>query len=157
MFGQTENPADQFSKFWSDAMTRMSGSGTPNPFQSANQDAVKQMRQAFFDSWAKSCEEFMASETFLKAMKKSMDDGLVFKQQMNEFMTKALHGANMPSRQDTDSILQALRSMESRVLESVEDVSRRVTAVEKRVATVESAKGSSSGKQKVSSPEKGNV
>lgn len=132
MFGQTDNPTDQFSKFWSDAMSRMAGTSAPNPFQNSNEDVVKQMRQAFFDSWAKSCEEFMGSETFLKAMKKSMDDGLVFKQQVNEFMTKALHGASMPSRQDMNSVLEALRSMESRVLESVEEVTRRVVAVEQR-------------------------
>ncbi len=49
MFGQTEKPADQFSAFWSDAMSRMTGTGTPNPFQSFSEDSVKQMRRAFFD------------------------------------------------------------------------------------------------------------
>jgi len=154
MFGQTDTPADQFSKFWSDAMSRMAGAGVPNPFQSTNDDVMKQMRRAFFDSWAKSCEEFMGSEAFLVSMKKSMDDGLVFKQQINEFMTKALHGASMPSRQDMDSILQALKSMESRVLESVEEVTRRVIEIEKRVAAVESTKGRS-GAKKSSASKKG--
>ncbi len=81
-------------------------------------------------------------------MKKSMNDGLLFKQQVNEFMTKALHGANIPSRQDTDSILDVLRSMEERVLSSVEEVTKRVMTLEQRVAAVETAKGSSKGSRK---------
>ncbi len=129
------NPADQFSQFWFDMMSKMgAGAFTPPRTSSPTDDMMKQMRQAFFDSWAKYCEEFMRSEQFLSMMKKSMDGALAFRTQLNEFMTKALHEKQMPARSDTDSILLVLRSLEERVLDRIEKLSDRVGNLETRTS-----------------------
>lgn len=91
---------------------------------------MKRMRQAFFDAWAKHCDEFLRSDAFLDVLKKSMDSALAFKQELNEFLTKALHDQQMPARSDTDSILLVLRSMEDRVLERMDRLAHRVEALE---------------------------
>jgi len=121
---------DPFSRFWVDLMSKMSGTPfAPTPAQMQD-DTMKRMRQAFFDAWAKHCDEFLRSDAFLDVLKKSMDSALAFKQELNEFMTKALHEKQMPARSDTDSILLVLRSMEDRVLERIDRLSDRVDALE---------------------------
>ena len=121
---------DPFSRFWLDLMSKMSGAPFAPTAAQMQDDTMKRMRQAFFDAWAKHCDEFLRSEAFLDVLKKSMDSALAFKQELNEFLTKALHDQQMPARSDTDSILVVLRSMEDRVLERIDRLSRRVDALE---------------------------
>lgn len=124
---ETNNP---FAKFWTDMATQMMG----QPAQPAPGDArdamFRQMRQAFFDAWARSCDEFLSSDMFLESMKKSMDASLAFRQQMNEFFAKALHETQSPTRSDTDSILLVLHGLEDRLLARIEDLSQRVAGLE---------------------------
>jgi hypothetical protein len=105
----------------------------------------KQMRQAFFDAWAQYCDEFMRSDAYLQAMKKAMDGALAFKQQVNDFLTKALHESQVPARSDTDSILLVLRSLEERMLARMDEITRRVDSLSREVAMVRSAANASRG------------
>lgn len=133
MASNNNGPSDPFTKFWSDWMSQMGAMGMQQPAAPARDQAMKQMRQAFFDAWAQHCDEFMRSEMFLDAMKRSMDSALAFKQQMNEFFTKALHEGQAPARTDTDSIMLVLRSFEERVLNRIDDLAQRVTNLEAHV------------------------
>ena len=122
--------ADPFTKFWTDCVSKMTGAGfAPNPPQ-VSDDAIKQMRRAFFDAWAHHCDELMRSPAFLDGMKKSMDGALAFREQLNQFMTKALHGAQAPARSDTDSIMLVLRSLEERVLDRLDRLEQRVASID---------------------------
>jgi hypothetical protein len=122
--------ADPFTKFWTDCVSQMTGAGSaPNP-PKVSDDAMKQMRRAFFDAWAHHCDEFMRSPAFLDGMKKAMDGALAFREQLNEFMTRALHEAQAPARSDTDSIMLVLRSLEERVLDRLERLEQRVASID---------------------------
>jgi len=134
---------DPFSRFWMDLMSKMSGTPFAPTASQLQDDTMRRMRQAFFDAWAQHCDEFLRSDAFLEVMKKSMDSALAFKQELNEFMTKALHDQQMPARSDTDSILVVLRSLEDRVLERIDRLSHRVDALESTVsgASPEAATG----------------
>lgn len=133
MAANNNGPADPFTKFWSDWMSQMGAMGMPQPAAPARDQAMKHMRQAFFDAWAQHCDEFMRSEMFLDTMKRSMDSALGFKQQMNEFLTRVLHESQAPARTDTDSIMLVLRSFEERVLNRIDDLGQRVTNLEAHV------------------------
>jgi hypothetical protein len=122
------------------------------PAAPPQEEMLKQMRQAFFDAWAKYCDEFLRSPAYLEAMKKSMDGALAFKQQVNEFLTRALHESQAPARSDTDSILLVLRSLEERVLGRIEDLNRRVEQVAERVNVLSKAKGDSSAVSRGTAP-----
>ena len=122
--------ADPFTMFWSDWMAKMTGMGAPAASAPMQEQVMKQMRQAFFDAWAQHCDEFMRSEMFLDAMKRSMDSSLAFRQQLNEFFTRTLHEGQAPARSDTDSIMLVLRSFEERVLNRIDDLAERVTDLE---------------------------
>lgn len=129
--GAAGQAADAFTKFWTDAMGRMASSAG-SMFGASQEEMGRQMRQAFFESWERHCEEFMKSQSFLDSMKKSLDQAVAFREQMNQFLTKSLNVYQMPSQEDTDSILLAVRRLEDRVLKRVDDLSRRVEAMETR-------------------------
>ena len=68
--GSPGQAADVFTKFWTDAMSRVGAAGGTT-FAASGEEVSKQMRQAFFDAWERQCEEYMKSEAFLKTMKQS--------------------------------------------------------------------------------------
>jgi len=127
------NPADAFSRFWGEAMSRAMGAGGWQPQTPSREDAMRQMRQAFLDAWEHHCIELMSSEAFLDLMRKSMDNALLFKTQMNQLVAKVIQDSPIPSKDDTDSILQVLRSIEGRVLDRMEELTERLDAIEARV------------------------
>lgn len=140
--------ADAWMKFWSDAMGKMSGmAGMPampgmpaapgveacaSAFSQAYSPAemVTKMQQAFLEAWAKSLDQYMRSETFLAMMKKSMENALAMRQQMDDLLRKTLHMGQSPSRADTSDIMQFLHSFEDRVLDQLTVLTRRVDEVE---------------------------
>src|SRR5262245_11008923 len=113
-FGASPDP---FTKFWTDCASKMMSAGFAPTNASFSEEALKQIRRAFFVAWAHACDEFIRSPAVLEGMKKAMDGALAFREQLNEFMTRALHEAQVPARSDTDSIMLVLRSLEERVLE----------------------------------------
>lgn len=126
------SPMDPFTQLWTEMLGRMSQAGMQA--QAATQEEMgKHVRQAFFDAWAKSCEDFMRSDVFLEGMRKSMEGALAFKQQMDEMVRKAMGESPLPSRDDTESIIMAVRRLEERVLDRLEELSERVEALEDHV------------------------
>jgi hypothetical protein len=148
---------DPFSRFWVDLISKMStaGFGAAAPAPPPHEDTFRRMRQAYFDAWAKHCDEVLHSPAFLDMMKKSLDNALAFKQELNEYLTKALHENQMPARSDTDSILLVLRSLEDRVLDRLDRLTGRVENLEEAVggAAVEKPEGPSRAAKR---PMKGN-
>lgn len=145
-FGST---ADPFTRFWTDCVSKMSGAGFAQSPPNLSDDAMKQMRRAFFDAWAGHCDEFMRSPAFLDGMKKSMDGALAFREQVNEFMTRALHEAQVPARTDTDAIMLVLRSMEERVLDRLDRLEERVSALDGVAEPSKHAGSPASGRSRV--------
>ncbi len=124
--------ADPLTQFWADMMSGASAAGMGQAFQPTGQeDSKKQMRRAFLDAWAKSCDEFMRSDQFLDMMKRSMDNSLAFREQMNQFLGQTLQSGQIPSREDTDTILLAVRTLEERVVDGLETLSQRVDQLER--------------------------
>lgn len=132
MRSDSEGTSDPFSKFWLDMMGQMANAAMPKTSASPQEEAMKKMRQAFFDAWERHCVEVMGSDAFLDMMKQSMDNALAFRQHMNTFLEKAVSESQIPTRGDTDAIVQVLRSLEERVLDRLEDLSRRVDRLEAR-------------------------
>lgn len=145
MSGGGSKTTDIFTQFWSDVVGKMAGNGFGMPFanNAQTQDAaMKAMRQAFFDAWQQHCEDFMRSDAFLGAMKQSMDSALSFREQFNAFLQKAWQDSQVPTRQDTDTILQVLRGLEERVLDQMSDINRRVHSLEDKMDSHSSGENS---------------
>lgn len=146
--------SDLWVKAWADMMSQvMSGQAAqgskPSGFAPPS-DAARQMRDAFLEAWGRQCEEFMKTDAFMDMMKKTMDQSLAFRQQMNQFLQKGLQTAQAPSRADTGDIMQFLHSFEERVLDQLDHLTKRVDAMEARndKAAADRAKGRSASSAK---------
>lgn len=129
-----QNGADPFAKFWGDVMGRMGAANMASAFGGGSpEDAMKNMRRAFFDAWGEHAEEFMQSDAFLDMMRQSMENALAMRQHMNEFMKSALGETPLPSRDDVESVLMAVRGLENRVLKEVERLGSRMDDLEERL------------------------
>ncbi len=124
---------DVWMKMWSDMMSQAASAAARSvtPPAQPPPDPARQMREAFFASWAKYCEEFMRSEPFLDMMKHSIENSLAVRQQMSQFLRKGLQESQVSSRGDSEDILRMLHSVEDRVLDRLEDLTRRVEAMER--------------------------
>ncbi|HPF40101.1 MAG TPA: hypothetical protein P5081_05730 [Phycisphaerae bacterium] len=136
------NPADQFTKFWTDMMAQMgqaaAHSGMPgvagNGRESAPAytDAAKAMQRAFFDSMAKYFDEFMRSEQFLEQMKQTMEQSIAMKKMMDDFLIKAQTSLQSPVRGDVEDLAHLLRGIEERLFDRLDKLEEKVAAVEER-------------------------
>lgn len=125
---------DPFSAFWSAFATKSPFDMMADQSAEVRDEMLGRMRQAFFDAWERHCIEFMGSEQFLEAMKQAMDGALTFRKQMNDFLTRSMRDAQIPTKQDSDSIVEILRGLEEGLTHRLEDISRRVAALETKVA-----------------------
>lgn len=132
---------DPFAAFWQDAMANSPFGMMGKPPADADDEMFKRMRQSFFDAWEKHCVEFMGSEQFLSAMKQSMDTAVAFRKQLNEFLTRTMSQAQIPTKADNDTIVEILRGIEESMTKRLDDISRRV-------AVLESAGENTPGKKK---------
>jgi hypothetical protein len=105
------DPADAFTSFWSEVFGKMSGSGMGSAFGPTQEETNRVMRGM---------------------MKKSMDNAVAFRQQLNELLSKTLEHSQIPTRGDTDSILLAVRHFEQRVLDRLDALAQRVEELERR-------------------------
>lgn len=140
--------ADPFTKFWTEFWGKLSECGSAPASPSA--DVMNQMRRVFFDAMARQADEFMRSEAFLAAMKQAMDSSLAWQQSLNQFLSKGLQTAQMPSRVDADHMAVLVRGMEERVLARLEELSQRVGRLERAETGGASSAGKSAGAGKKS-------
>lgn len=127
-----QNPADPFTKAWSDFMGRMSAAmGQPVQQPSSWPDEnVKQMQRTFFDAMAKQADEYLRSPQFLGMMKQMMDQSIAFKQQLDRFITEAYRGAQAPAQADLQDLAGTLRGIEERLMTRIEALERRLEDAE---------------------------
>lgn len=129
-FDGFQQQSDPFTKFWTEFMANSPMAGMMPPSAGAREDMMKKMRAAFFQSWGKYCEDFMASEQFLQLMKQQMDNALTMRSQINDFLAKAADQSPMAAKSDTEAIVLAIKSMDQRVGKQLAELSQRVSALE---------------------------
>jgi len=100
-------------------------------------DAMREMRAGMLKILTQSWEDFVRSPQFLEYMKKGMDGALDFKKLSSDFFTRGHHTTETPAREDIDGILLAIRHMERRLLDRVEEVDSNVSGLGRRLDEVE--------------------
>jgi hypothetical protein len=106
-------PADPFTQFWNDLMSRM-GMGAQPARPSAN-DAMKQMQRVFLDALAKYCDDFMRSPAFLDMVKRQMESALSFQQQVNQFLTQAQRSGQPAAQTEAADLVELARGFRNRI------------------------------------------
>lgn len=146
-FNQAFNQASAFQKMWTDSFLQMadvwssSSPGKPPP------ESIREMRAGMLKVLTESWDEFMRSPQFMEGIKTSMDGILSARKMAAEAMTRGHHEAQAPAREDINGILLAIRHMERRLLDRIEEVETGVMAVGKRIDSLETKSGAA-GKPK---------
>lgn len=132
--------ANPYTQFWSDMMGGMAAPGMTAP--PASQEMLEQMRKTFFDVLSNNADEFLRSEQFLTAMKRSVDGSLAFRKQINEFLSKSLESLQMPSSADVEEVVQLVRSMDQRISDKLEEITERMERLEQSLDRSSTVTGS---------------
>src|SRR5437762_7427964 len=137
MSENTEQITEQMSKFqkiWMETFSRMAQSAFTFSPDSAPPEMIRQMRSGIFQALAQSWDEYLRSPQFLEGMKQWMDNAILFRKMSNDFFTKARHETQDIAREDVDSVMLAVRHMEKRILDRLEDLTARVDALDRAKA-----------------------
>jgi hypothetical protein len=135
----TKHMAEQwsaFQKIWGETFNKLMQLGFTFSPESAPPEFMRQMRSGIFQALAQSWDHFLRSPQFMEAMKQHMDNAIAFRRMSSDFFNKVRHETQSTTRDDIDSVMLAVRHMESRVLDRVEELAAQVDAVNKRLDAV---------------------
>jgi len=140
-------PVDPITGFWRDVWARSAAAGANMPgvpgmpmdpsataqaFMSP--EAMKRMQAAFYDAMAQYAEQYMRTPQFLESMKKSMDQAMQLRQQMDGFlksnMASAFESATGGSHAE---ILGAIRQSTAQLQSQIAKIDERVSDLESAV------------------------
>jgi len=136
MSDTTDNVNEQMEKFqkiWMETFSRMSQSAFTFSPESAPPEMLRQMRSGIFQALAQSWDEYLRSPQFMEGMKQWMDSAIFFRKMTDDLLTKARHETQDIAREDIDSIMLAVRHMETRILDRMEELSARIDKVSEQV------------------------
>jgi hypothetical protein len=126
-----------FQKIWGETFSKLMQLGFTFSPDSAPPEFIRQMRSGIFQALAQSWDHFLRSPQFLEGMKHWMDNALAFRKMSADFFNKVRHETQTTSREDIDSVMLAVRHMETRVLDRVEELAAQVEEVSKRLNSAE--------------------
>ncbi len=131
-FEKTAEQAAAFQKMWLEAVSKMMQSAFTFSPNSPPPEVLRQIRSGIFQALGETWEEFMRSPQFLEGMRQWMDSAVTFRQMTNDFLANVRSEMQGTSRGDIDTVMLAIRHMEKRVLDRVEELSAEVEELKKR-------------------------
>jgi hypothetical protein len=117
---------EAFQKVWADTFNKMLQVGMTFSPESTPPEYLKQMRASIFQAMAQSWEEFLRSPQFLDGMKQWMESAIAFRKLNTDTMTRLHEEMRTPSSDDIDAVLVAMRHMEQRMLDRIEELAARL-------------------------------
>jgi len=136
---QTADQWAAFQKIWGETFQKMMQLGFTFSPESAPPEFIRQMRSGIFQALAQSWDQFLRSPQFMEATKQYLDNAMAFRKMSGDMFNKVRHETQTTTREDIDSVMLAVRHMESRVLDRVEELAAQVDAVSKRLDAEERA------------------
>jgi hypothetical protein len=115
-----------FQKIWIDTMSRMMKAAATFTPDAVPPEVLRQIRNGIFQALTESWNEFLRSPQFQEGMKQWLEEAVAFRKLSNDLMTKVRKEMQAPSRDDIDTVMLAVRHMEARVLDRVEELAREV-------------------------------
>lgn len=132
-------PSAAFQKIWLESMTRLMQAACAFPPDSAPPELVREIRNGILRALGETWNEFLRSPQFQENMKQWMDSAVAFRKLNNDFMARVRKEMQAPSRDDIDTILLNVRHMETRILNRVEDLMKRVEELSERNVAAKAA------------------
>jgi len=119
-------------KIWLKSMSKAMQAAFAAAPDSPPPELARQIRDAIFQALAEAWNEFLRSPQFQASMKEWMEQAVAFRKASNDFMAKARKEMQAPTSGDVDAIMLAVRHMETRILDRVEELSKQVQELEAR-------------------------
>lgn len=132
--GRFTETLGSFAQMWSDFAMKMMSAGMAASPGSPPPQAAREVRAAVFRALNEQAENFMRSPAFLDMVRQSMNAAVDLRAQLNDFLTKAHHEMQGVARDDVDTIMLTIRHFESRVLDRLEAMERRIEELAKAPA-----------------------
>ena len=122
--------AQRFTEMWTELALKAASAGASFDPQSSPPDMVRQTRNATFAALSQQAEQFMRSPQFGEMTKQFLDAAITSRQQFNDALTALHHQVQSVARQDIDGVMLAIRHMETRLLDRLEELERRLGSLE---------------------------
>jgi hypothetical protein len=129
---QTAEQWAAFQKIWGETFSKLMQLGFTFSPESAPPDFMRQMRSGIFQALGQSWEHFLRSPQFMEGMKQHMDNAIAFRKMSGDFFSKVRHETQSTSRDDIDAVMLAVRHMETRILDRVEELAARIDKPKKQ-------------------------
>lgn len=126
-------PWAAFQKMWTETCTRMMQAGFSHGPETAPPEFLRHIRAGIFQALSQSWDEFLRSPQFMEGTKQWMEQALAFRKMTNDFLTKARHETQTTAREDIDTVMLAMRHMETRILDRVDEMADQVHAMGRRI------------------------
>ncbi len=133
--GELTEQITAFQRIWMETISRLVQSAVTLPRDSAPPEVMRQMRSGVFQGLAKSWDEYLRSPQFLESMKQWNDAVIYLRRIGNEMMTRGRHEMQATAREDIDTAMLAVRHMEKRLLDRIEQLEAKIDALTHGVQT----------------------
>lgn len=126
---------------------------------SAGPGQTREVRDAVLEALAEGWDEYLRSPQFQDGMKDWMERVVAVRKMSNDLIAKTRQEMQAPTTSDIDSLLMAIRHLETRILDRLEDLSGQLHALEERLdkATRREAKPRRPATKRTRRPATGNV
>jgi hypothetical protein len=111
---------DNFSKAIQAAFTFTPGSAPP--------EILRDIRTGIFRALSESWDEYMRSPQFLNTLKQWTDNAIAFRKVSDEILGRARNELQAPSRNDLDNVILAVRHLEKRLLDRLDELTLQLAA-----------------------------
>ena len=132
-FGKTFEQAAVVQKLWMDSAAKITGVFSQFSPVSPPIEEARKLRSGLLKVLGESCEEFMRTPQFMEMMKTSLNAALTMRQFQRAGMDAIHDQFETPDKEDIDGILLAIRHVERRLLDRLEDLDERVTCIDRRI------------------------
>jgi hypothetical protein len=134
-FDKVSQEAAAFQKLCLETFARTIEAAFKFTPDSAPPETLRQIRAGILQNMAQSWEEFLRSPQFLDGMRQWMENAIAFRKIGNEFLGRVRNDLQAPSRSDIDTIMLAVRHMEKRVLDRLDQISAQIAGMEQARST----------------------
>lgn len=135
---QSSDGMDALMRGWSEWATQSLKMCQAWGGSTASPESVRQLRSTLFSAWSDSWEKFLRSPLFLDAEKQGLTQSVEFRKQVRDYLTRLHHEWQMPTSQDLDDVLLALRRLEHRLLNEFEDMADRMESLAVQLSAIAS-------------------
>jgi hypothetical protein len=126
-----------FQKLWTDSFAKMADVWSRYSPASPPFDEMRKMRGGMLQVLAETWDEYMRTPQFMEMMKASLNSALDLKRIAREGMNRVHGQFENPSKQDIDGVLFAIRHVERRLLERLEELDDRVVDLDQRIDKID--------------------